>query len=98
MEFAQLPDESYFAMLATAPELDISHLIISRAVHFWKFTPGKDHPITLHDGDEDIIFGEKSWNFFARKVDASKDKKLKEFLDQHRNNFPYMDQVQTLKK
>lgn len=89
MEFSLIPDESYFAMLANSPELDISDTIISRILHFFKFIPGQSHPMTLHDGDEGVVFENNIGHFFARKIDASKEKKLKAVFDSFRNNNPF---------
>ena len=90
MENALLPDESFFSMLGYSPELHISDMIISRIVHFINFLPGESHPQTLHDGDHSI-FNESGWYFFVRKVDASKERKLKAWIDEYRNNFPAIE-------
>jgi hypothetical protein len=90
MEFAYIPDEAYFGMIAASQEFNISDMIISRNVHLVNFVPGESHPKTFHDGDQEFIF-ENAKYFFARKIDASVDKKLKAVLDEFRNNNPYYE-------
>jgi hypothetical protein len=91
MEFSHAPDESYFAMIAGSPELAITDIIISRKTHFSTFRIGESHATTYHDGDEALILDKNVGYFFARKIDASKEQKLKAILDNFRNNNPFYE-------
>ena len=91
MEFTHAPDESYFAMIAGSPELAISDMIISRNSHLARFVSGENHPVSFHDGDEGSILYKNYGYFFARKIDASKEQKLKAVIDNFRNNNPFYE-------
>ena len=75
-----IPDESFFIMIALCPDLNYREKIISDTKRFIYFAPGQWHPISLQDGDEDMLTQHGKQYFFVRKVDALKEKKLVKWM------------------
>jgi hypothetical protein len=85
VEFAVIPDESFFIMLALCPDLNYRDKIVNDSKRFIYFPSGEAHPLSLHDGDENILTQHGKHYFFVRKVDASKEKKLVKWMIDRRD-------------
>ncbi len=79
-----IPDESFFAMIALCPDLNYQGKIVSDTKRFIYFPSGHAHPISLHDGDENLLTQHGKEYFFVRKVDVLKERKLVKWMLEHR--------------
>ena len=79
-----IPDESFFAMIALCPDLNYQDKIVRDTKRFIYFPSGHSHPISLHDGDENLLTQHGKEYFFARKVDVLKERKLVNWMLEHR--------------
>ena len=80
-----IPDESFFAMIALCPDLKYEDKIISETKRFMFFREGAEHPISLQDGDENIITQDGKQYYFARKVNAFQEKRLVKWMIDRRD-------------
>ena len=81
-----IPDEGFFIMIALCPDLKYKNKIISDTRRYIYFPEGHSHPISLHDGDEDLLTRDGKEYFFARKINALQEKKLVEWMLGYREN------------
>jgi hypothetical protein len=64
--------------------LNYQDKIVSDTKRFIYFPPGAFHPLSLHDGDENLLTKHGKEYFFVRKVDVLKERKLVKWMLEHR--------------